>query len=113
MSWTYWYGHVVPTTLSPFVNDWICFATSPGQYSPTFGACFLSRSTAALNCSSFSWYGFLDPEIGLCRLQVHGRIGDEDRVVVDRDLALVLPELSSSQITAQLSGPPAARRCGT
>src|SRR5918995_2956886 len=46
----YWYGHVVPTTLSPFVYDPICFTTSPGQYSPTFGACFFSSATAASNC---------------------------------------------------------------
>ena len=44
----YWYCHVVPTLTSPFANDEICFAKSD-QYSPTFGRCCLSRSTAALN----------------------------------------------------------------
>ena len=69
VSWTYWYGHVVPTVLSAFVNDAICLATSPGQYSPTYGACFLSRATAALNCSSLSWYGLSIPRSGCVALR--------------------------------------------
>ncbi len=35
----------------------------------------------------------VDPEIGLVRLQVDGGVGDVDRVVVGRDLALVLGRL--------------------
>ena len=46
----YWYCHVVPTTESPLVTDAICFSAFD-QYSPTFGCCCFSRSTAALNCS--------------------------------------------------------------
>ena len=44
----YWYCQVVPTWSSPLVNAWICFVALD-QYSPTFGRCCLSRSTAALN----------------------------------------------------------------
>ena len=46
-----------------------------------------SRSIAASNCASLSWYGFVDAELGLRRHQVQRRIGDEDRRVVDADLA--------------------------
>src|SRR5918995_2228440 len=49
----YWYCHVVPTVESPSANDEICLVKSD-QYSPTFARCCLSRSTAALNCSSSS-----------------------------------------------------------
>ena len=61
----YWYCQVVPTLTSPLANDEICFAKST-QYSPTFGRCSFSRSTAALNCSSSSSYGFSIPRSGWC-----------------------------------------------
>ena len=45
----YWYCQVVPTSSSPLANAEICLAASD-QYSPTYGCCCFSRSTAALNC---------------------------------------------------------------
>ena len=54
------YCHVVPTAVSPDLNDVTCFAyVEPSQYSPMFGRCCFSRSTAALNWSSSSSYGFV------------------------------------------------------
>src|SRR5437762_2239170 len=53
-----WYCHVVPRSVLPLVKDWISFVASV-QYSPATLRCFLRRSTAALNWSSSSSYGFV------------------------------------------------------
>src|SRR6266487_2837216 len=53
-----WYCQAVPTSVLPLVKDWISFVASV-QYSPATPRCFLSRSTAALNWSSSSSYGFV------------------------------------------------------
>src|SRR5438876_2781634 len=63
LSAKYWYCQVVPTWSSPFVYPEICLAALD-QYSPTFGRCPFSRSTAALNCVSLSSYGFVIPRFG-------------------------------------------------
>src|SRR5438309_7394396 len=53
-----WYCQVVPSTELPLVKAWISFVASV-QYSPATCRCFLSSSTAALNCVSSSSYGFV------------------------------------------------------
>src|SRR5437660_499173 len=53
-----WYCQVVPSRVLPLVKAWISFVASV-QYSPAIERCFLSRSTAALNCLSSSSYGFV------------------------------------------------------
>src|SRR5919201_2451779 len=58
-----WYGHDAPTTAEPFLNRSIS-SPADAQYFFTSGCCFLSRSTAALNCVSVSSYGSLIPSDG-------------------------------------------------
>src|ERR687886_2269413 len=55
-----WYGQDAPTQALPFLNRSIS-SPAVAQYFLTSGFCFLSRSTAALNCGSVSSYGSLMP----------------------------------------------------
>src|SRR3954454_7844221 len=58
-----WEGQDAPTVAPPFLNR---STSSPAeaQYFFTSGRCFLSRSTAALNCDELSSYGSLIPRPG-------------------------------------------------
>src|SRR3954449_3830740 len=58
-----WYGQEAPTVAPPFLNRSIS-SPAEAQYFFTSGRCFLSRSTAALNCDEFSSYGSLIPRPG-------------------------------------------------
>src|SRR5919197_3414435 len=53
-----WYGHDAPIVALPFLKRSIS-SPAVAQYFLTSGRCFLSRSTAALNCDWFSTYGSL------------------------------------------------------
>src|SRR4026207_2105128 len=63
-----WYCQVVPTTMSPLVNESICCWAVP-QYVVMFWRCALSRSTAALNCVSSRAYGFLIASSGFVAMR--------------------------------------------
>src|SRR5947209_1951992 len=67
-SWKYWYCQVVPTQSSPLAYDWICLVALP-QYSPTYGRCWVSNCTAALNCLLSSSYGLVIFSDGSCDLR--------------------------------------------
>ena len=84
-----WYGHEAPIVDPPFLNRSI-WSEARAQYFLTSGRCALSSATAASSCAFVSSYGSLIPSARLRLREVERRVGDLDRVVRDRDLALVL-----------------------
>ena len=84
----YWYGHDAPSVEPPFLNRSI-WSDASSQYFLMSGLCFLSSAIDRRELLRVELVRILDPERRLFLREVERRVGDLDRVVRDRDLALV------------------------